>query len=234
MSETGSKPAGGPKPPPLTTGSSHFRIPSEKDRIVKLFENLPRAPVLKRPESKLKTPAKKEPPPEPIQPLGREAAMKKCEAAKTPREVVQALLGYGAGAAKRVVIFFPRGHRLKGLDGAGDGISRSSIATLDLDLDKPSVFRNFTYGAACYLGPMPRTETNDAFVRIAGAQRPAGALIVPVLAGDRAANLLYLDNGHAREIETDLGDLLLLTTAAGKAYERIIRQRRGTEDRKGT
>ncbi len=212
-------PAGGKGGAP----ASPFRIPSEKDRIVKLFENLPRAPVLKRPDLKPRASAKA---PEPIRLMDREAAVKQCEQASDPRQVVLALLGYGTKAAKRAILFYPKGHMLYGLDGAGDGFARASIPSLGFDLDKPSVFRNFIHGAACYLGPMPRSDVNDSFVKLTGGQRPAGALIVPVLAGDRAANLLYLDNGHARETDTDLGELLLLTVAAGKAYERIIRSRR--------
>lgn len=227
MSEKGSRPAGGPPTPSASGSTGPFRIPSEKDRIVRLFENLPRTPVLKRPESRTGTAVRKPPPAlKPVIPLDRDTSLEKCGQATDPHEIVAALLGYGIGIARRALLFYPKGHRMKGIDGAGDGIIRAAVPDMELDLDKPSVFRNFAYGTALYLGPMPRTEANDAFVKMVGSQRPAGALIVPVLAGDRAANLFYLDNGHAKDIEADLADLLILTTAAGKAYQRIIQQRR--------
>ncbi|MCW5828582.1 MAG: hypothetical protein KIT79_04610 [Deltaproteobacteria bacterium] len=235
MSDSGSKGPGGPKNSPVglkvtgTPGPGPFRIPSEKDRIVKLFENLPRTPVIKSPVIRGAAIGltKKALPPEPILPLERPQAVAKCEETQNPREVVRALLGYGIGIARRALLFYPSGHALKGIEGIGSSISPESVPSIELDLAKPSVFRNFTYGAACYLGPVPRTDTNDLFVRLTGGERPAGALIVPVLAGDRAANLLYLDNGQAKDIEADMGELLLLTAAAGKAYERIISARRG-------
>ncbi len=143
--------------------------------------------------------------------------------ARDARAVTGAFLSYGKSLFKRAAVFVSKAPQLNGWDAAGGGWNRQMIEKVRIPLGEPSVFRLFQNSGGYYLGPIPKTPANDAFVRGTGGERPKSCLIVPVLVGQRVVNVFYGDNGHAGEVGGDFSELLLFVLTVGQAYERMIR-----------
>jgi len=163
------------------------------------------------------------PPPTPRHSLAHVEARRAVNHAKDARGVTDAFLAYGKSLFSRVALFVSKAPRLDGWDAAGGSWNRQMIEKVRVPLGEPSVFRLFQSSGGYYLGPIPKTPANDAFVRATGGERPKSCLIVPVLVGQRVVNVFYGDNGHASEVSGEFSELLLFVLTVGQAYESMIR-----------
>jgi len=96
----------------------------------------------------------------------------------------------------------------------------------------PGIFRTVIDTRAPYLGPVaPGLSGNEAILTGLGRGNPRTVLVCPVVLRDRAACLLYADNGEAPVSARRLGDLLLFLATLGAAFERVIRERKARRER---
>jgi HEAT repeat protein len=91
----------------------------------------------------------------------------------------------------------------------------------------PGILRTVIETRSTYLGPVARDAPGTEAV-LDGMCRgtPRTVLLYPVLLRDRPVCVLYADNGDAPVSPGRLGDLLLLLSGLGAAFERILRDRK--------
>jgi MshEN domain len=158
-------------------------------------------------------------------------------AARTRDEVVLVALRYARDFFPFAAMFAVTRDAVAGHDALGlEPEARELARGIAIYTDDPGTFRTVIETRSPYLGPVSRdTAGNEAI--LAGLDRgtPRTALVAPVLLRDRPVCLLYADNGDAPVSARRLGELLLLTSTLGPAFERIIRERkrrRGTPERR--
>jgi hypothetical protein len=115
------------------------------------------------------------------------------------------------------------GHDALGLEPEARELARG----IAIYADDPGTFRTVIETRSPYLGPVSRDTAGNAEI-LAGLDRgtPRTALVAPVLLRDRPVCVLYADSGDAPVSARRLGELLLLTSTLGPAFERIIRERK--------
>ncbi len=158
-------------------------------------------------------------------------------AARTRDEVVLVALRYARDFFPFAAMFAVTRDAVAGHDALGlEPEARELARGIAIYADDPGTFRTVIDTRSPYLGPVSRDTAGNTAI-LAGLDRgtPRTALVAPVLLRDRPVCVLYADNGEAPVSARRLGDLLLLTSALGAAFERIIRERkrrRGTPARR--
>jgi hypothetical protein len=141
--------------------------------------------------------------------------------ASSAEEVVSALIrGLGA-VASRVLVLAVRGKVFEGRD-ASDGPSREAVRSLVVSGERPSVLLT-AMQTGSYLGPVPRTLVHAELARI--LDDASDEIAVGVVSVSGRAALVYVAAGlQTAYLATRRGDQL--AGAAGRALERIVRQRK--------
>jgi len=149
-------------------------------------------------------------------------------AARTRDEVVLVALRYARDFFPFAAMFAVTRDAVAGHDALGlEPEARELARGIAIYTDDPGTFRTVIDTKSPYLGPVSRDSAGNEAI-LAGLDRgtPRTALVAPVLLRDRAVCVLYADNGEAPVSARRLGDLLLLTSTLGAAFERIIRERK--------
>jgi len=79
--------------------------------------------------------------------------------------------------------------------------------------------------AAPFLGRVPVSPANDAFLGWLGRPRPRTALVLPVSVGGRVVAALWADGGPRERAAAELGELVAFGARLGSAFEALLRQR---------
>ena len=165
------------------------------------------------------------PAPTRIEPTDESSAATKIDTATTRDEIVDALIALCLRSFRRVIFFIVREPWVLGWNGGGEGMDRTLAASIRIPLDRPSVFQTATRSKSIFVGRLPAEEENQRFVR-AIAKRPlSNAVLFPVAVKGRVVNLVFGDSGASGNVKPSMGDLLVLTQKASRAYLRIIRKR---------
>jgi hypothetical protein len=150
-----------------------------------------------------------------------ERALGELDEASSAEDVVTSLVRGLAVVASRVLVLAVRGKVFEGRD-ASDAASREAVRNLVVSGDRPSVLLT-AMQTGSYLGPIPRTLVHAELARILEGANDEIAVGVVSVSG-RAA-LVYVAAGlETAYLATRRGDQLSL--AAGRALERIVRQRK--------
>jgi HEAT repeat protein len=212
-------------------GSEPVREPASSESAPAAFaaaeverDDEPETEPLREPEPDAAEPDRTSPPR-----WSPEEARSALAAARSRDEVVLAALRYARDFFQFAAMFAVTrdavvGHDALGPDGddARELCRGTAIYTTD-----PGTFRMVIDTRAPYLGPVTRDASGNAAI-LDGLARatPRTALVYPVLLRNRAACVLYADNGDAPVSARRLGDLLLLLSALGAAFERVIHARK--------
>jgi hypothetical protein len=173
------------------------------------------------------------PSPNRLEPTDESTAANRIDTATTRDEIVDALIALCLRSFRRVVFFIVREPWVLGWNGGGEGMDRALAASLRIPLDRPSVFQTATRSKSIFVGRLPAEEENQRFMK-AIAKRPlSNAVLFPVAVRGRVVNLVFGDSGASGNVKPSMGDLLVLTQKASRAYLRIIRKR-VAETRKAT
>ncbi|BDG03814.1 GspE/PulE/PilB domain-containing protein [Anaeromyxobacter oryzae] len=148
-------------------------------------------------------------------------------AAPTREEVVLAALRYARDFFEFAAMFAVTRDAVVGHDALGTEDARERCRGVAIYTSDPGLFRTVIDTRAPHLGPMPRGASgNEAILDGLARGTPRTTLVFPVLLRDRTVCVLYADNGEAPVSPRRLGNLLLLLSALGAAFERLIRDRK--------
>jgi MshEN domain len=148
-------------------------------------------------------------------------------AARHRDEVVLAALRYARDFFEFAAMFAVTRDAVAGHDALGpDEEARERARGVAIWGSDPGIFKTVIETRSPYLGPVaPGAAGTDAVLKGLGRE-PRTVLVHPVLLRDRPVCVLYADNGEAPVSARRLGDLLLLLSAVGASFERIIRARK--------
>ncbi|HEY6100278.1 MAG TPA: hypothetical protein VIW03_12655, partial [Anaeromyxobacter sp.] len=142
-------------------------------------------------------------------------------------EVVLAALRYARDFFEYAAVFAVTRDAVAGHDALGAEEERDRARGVAIYVADPGIFKTVIDTTSPYLGPVSRDAPgNAAILDGLGRGSPRTVLVYPVLLRDRPVCILYADNGEAPVSARRLGDLLLLLSTAGTAFERIIRDRK--------
>lgn len=136
------------------------------------------------------------------------------------RDEVVSLACQGAlTVARASVLLALRKGVLKGVEGAGSGLSRDAVRNLWIPTSSPSMFRRVVSRALPYRGA-PGTTAADGLFRAALGNRGGEVAIQPVGVGGKVVAALAVDDLRFGDVGAER--LEVLAKAVGEAFERII------------
>ncbi|MEW5854523.1 MAG: hypothetical protein AB2A00_37450 [Myxococcota bacterium] len=134
------------------------------------------------------------------------------------------VLRYALTRFKRAMLFTVQRELALGWDALGEGLSLDVAHRVLLPLAQPSVFRLAVESKAHFLGPLPKQQVNILFLKLIGGKVPRSVFLMPVVVRGKVVNLIYGDNGPGKEVETDIGELLILAQHINRSYEALIKK----------
>jgi len=159
-------------------------------------------------------------------PLDFDAAKRELSGVEDRKTISRIVLRYAMSRVKRALLLTVQGAKgaeeAFGWDALGDGLSPGLIHDIRLRLTEPSMLQLARESRAHVLGPLGKSVVNDELIALLGGKPPKTAFVMPILARGRVVNLLYLDNGPARFMEPDIGELLILCQHINKSYENLL------------
>ena len=143
-------------------------------------------------------------------------------------ELVLAALRYAREFFQFAALFAVTRDAVAGHDALGpEEDARDRCRATAIYTSDPGIFRTVIETKAPYLGPVAgKLSGTEAILTGLGRGSPRTVLVCPVVLRDRTACILYADNGDAPVSARRLGDLLLLLSAVGPSFERLIRERK--------
>ncbi len=229
-----------PPPPPLSGFEREEGEPLEPlaaalaEAVEALGLETEEPPAPAEPEPRRSTEA------EPLTPLDRTAPPKwkladaraAIAAARDRDEVVLAALCYARNFFEFAAFFAVTKDAVAGHDALGAEGARERARALAVWSADPGIARTVIETRSPYLGPASsEAPGNRAILSGLGRETPRTALVYPVALRERIVALLYADNGQAPVSPRRLGNLLLLLSGLGAAFERIIRARKWPKPR---
>ncbi len=186
----------------------------------------PSAPLSVRPEVVQQTGATSFEDPSPI-PLAE--SLKTIDAATERDQVLEALCRGARSQLEFVALFMVHGDNAVGRMALADHwLSRDLLGGLSVPLDQPSPFRTTVQTKTPYLGRLGEEGGVQTLLSL-GRRPPLPAVLVPVVLKERVVALMYGDR-HGKPLEPGLlAELSLATTAAARAFQRLILRQKGSD-----
>lgn len=147
------------------------------------------------------------------------------DAATTRDAIVEALLDHLVKTFARATFFVVRGGDLAPFRSKGAGAIAANWKNSSLDLAVASTFRDVVQARLPFRGRVP-DEPSQAFAARVFGHVPDEMLLVPCSVRERPIGLLC-GTGRTQRIFHE--HLSVVTRGAGEAFERILKQRKGTE-----
>lgn len=152
------------------------------------------------------------------------------DAAEDRDSVVEVLLGATLATFEFTALFLLQDGVVRGWRGTNPNATQL-IARVSLPLELPSVFKTVRDTGAHSLGQLQQSAGNQKFLNALQRAAPRTAFVAPIHLGERLAVLLYADNGARGIPSRRVSDILLLAHRAGRAFERLIQNRKAAAQR---
>lgn len=155
-------------------------------------------------------------------PLSFDQAVREIAQADGREAVARAVLRYARSRAARAVLLAVQGNVALGWDAVGEDLSPEVARRIAFPLTSPSAFRLVRQSRSHYIGPLGPEPGNVRFLKLAGKKWPASAVLLPVLFRGRVVYVLYVDNGHRKHVDADVGELLILSQNITRSMESLV------------
>ncbi len=165
-----------------------------------------------------------------LSPLSFKDAVAAIGEAKDRDAVARTVLRYARSRASRAVLLSVQGDVALGWDAIGEDLTLDIARRIAFPLGVPSAFRLVRESRSHYIGPLGKDSGNVRFLKLAGKKWPASAVLLPVLFRGRVVYILYVDNGHKKHVDADVGELMILSQNITRSMEQMVdkRQQKGT------
>lgn len=142
-------------------------------------------------------------------------------------EVVSAALRYARDFFESAALFAVTHDAIWGHDALGpDEGARELCRGLAVSVDACGFFRPALEARGPYLGPPAGDPVSRSVLQGLNRGTPRTVLLYPVTLRERVVCILLADNGEAPVSPRRLGDLLVLLSTVGAAFERVLRDRK--------
>ncbi len=148
-----------------------------------------------------------------------ERAGEALENAQRRDDVSDAVLTFCAPLLARRLLLAVRGDTIVGWRGAGEGVRPTAVEAIAIPATDPSVFTGLLQGAGLWLGPLPRTPSNDLLARALGGASPAPCIVLPLVVRSKTVAFLYGDNAGRSLAQVPIPHLKRLLAKAGLALQ---------------
>jgi hypothetical protein len=165
-------------------------------------------------------------PPEPVlQPLSFAEAQAFVAKSADREDVARNVLRFAVSKFARALILSVQGDLLTGWHGAGQGVSERAVRKIGVSLRENSSFKLVRETKSHYVGPMKGGPGTAMFYKLLKGGVPKSVVMMPLLVRSKLVHIVYVDQGSNQMTPPDIGELLILSQAVGRAYEAMIRQR---------
>ncbi|HET9991462.1 MAG TPA: hypothetical protein VFQ65_23190 [Kofleriaceae bacterium] len=139
--------------------------------------------------------------------------------------MIDALLGYAAGAFQGAVLFTVRDQLAFGWKAVGDLPGRAHVEHLLIPLDVPSIIQTAVAAeSGVFSGEVAPSTVNTYLHKVLGIAEPKSATAGVITIGKRVVNVLY---GYGKELSADeIDELRQVCAVAAEAYARLIAVRK--------
>jgi hypothetical protein len=148
-----------------------------------------------------------------------ERAGEALENAQTRDDIADAVLAFCAPLLARRLLLAVRGDTIVGWRGAGEGVRPTAVEAIAIPATDPSVFTGLLQGAGLWLGPLPRTPSNDLLARALGGASPAPCIVLPLVVRSKTVAFLYGDNAGRSLAQVPIPHFKRLLAKAGLALQ---------------
>jgi hypothetical protein len=160
--------------------------------------------------------------PEPA-PLRFDEALRSLDGVTQRDAIARVILRHARSRFRRAVLLTVNRGVAQGWAGLGEKLTADAVRRIRIPLGAPGIVDTVARTQAHFLGPIPKTEANVRLLKQLGGGVPANALLVPILALGRVANVLYADAGRGALVDaTGVGELLILATRIAKSYDALV------------
>jgi hypothetical protein len=139
--------------------------------------------------------------------------------------MIEALLGYAAGAFQGAVLFTVRDQMAFGWKATGDFPGRAYVEHLLIPLEATSIVQAAVVAeSGVWSGEVAPSTVNSYLHKVLGIAEPKYATAGVIMIGKRVVNVLY---GHGAELSLDqIEELRQVCAVAAEAYARLIAVRK--------
>jgi hypothetical protein len=147
--------------------------------------------------------------------------------ARSRDEVVSVALRYARDFFESAALFAVTHDAIWGHDALGrDEHARELCRALAVSVDDCGFFRPALEARGPYLGPPAGDPSSRSVLEGLDRGTPRTVFLYPVALRERVVCILLADNGEAPVSPRRLGDLLVVLSAVGAAFERVLRERK--------
>ncbi len=147
--------------------------------------------------------------------------------ARSRDEVVSVALRYARDFFESAALFAVTHDAIWGHDALGrDEHARELCRALAVSVDDCGFFRPALEARGPYLGPPAGDPSSRSVLEGLDRGTPRTVFLYPVTLRERVVCILLADNGEAPVSPRRLGDLLVVLSAVGAAFERVLRERK--------
>ena len=169
---------------------------------------------------------------EPGEPLAIDAALKAIDAAVDRDRIFAAVCRGARSIADVVVLFTVQADTMTGRLALADSwVGSDALSSAVLSLEQNTPFRTATLGHAPLLAKVGEDSASRTLLTAIGRRPPLGAALVPIVLRARTVALLYADASGKRLPPSALADLSALSSAAARAFQRLILAAKGRDYR---
>jgi hypothetical protein len=165
------------------------------------------------------------PPETPLEPLTFTHAQAAVSTSSDREDVARNVLRFAVSKFARALILSVQGDMLTGWHGAGKGVSERAVRRIGVSLRENSSFKLVRDTKSHYVGPMKGGPGTAMFYKLLKGGVPKSVVMMPLLVRGKIVHIVYVDQGSNQMTPPDIGELLILSQAVGRAYEVMIRQR---------
>jgi hypothetical protein len=197
------------------------REEAEEDETIEGVEIEPSHPSV--PAPKMSAPG---PLAEPLKPVTFAEAQALLGKSADREDVARTVLRFAVSKFRRALILSVQGDLLTGWHGAGAGVHEKAVRRIGVSLGENNSFKLVRDSRSHYVGPMKGGPGVAMFYKLLKGGVPKSVVMMPLLVRGKPVHIVYLDQGSGQLTPPDIGELLILAQAVGRAYEAMISQRK--------